>query len=532
MKREIARIRCKLVLLVSLGLAIALAVGTPALAAHPSIYENYNTGYGTGAAYSGATWMAQTFTPSVAHTITSVKLMFWRQGSGPGTITVGIRLTSGGLPTGSDLCNGTIQGSSLTTPNPGAWYEITLGSGYSLSAGIQYSIVVRGSAGDASNCGRWNFDYSPGKYGGGSLFYSNNSGSSWSTWAGCDFMFEEWGNAAPVANPQSGLSVNSCSTLTVTLTGSDPDSDSLTYTISTLPSSGNLYDGSGTGGTKITSVPYTVADASHKVTYQANASYSGPDSFAFKVNDGALNSTDATISMTITRTCATYYKDADGDTWGKSTDTQCLCVPTVPYTAIQSGDCDDNDGTIYPGAPELCDGKDNDCDGTIDEGCEECVATYPGVGMACFAPDAGGVTTLAAVATPAGAPAAFPYGMFEFTVCCLSGPTVTLNITLPGPVPVGTKWYKYNGGVWNALDIGDDDGDSFIMVTLQDNVSPDDEDLIASQITDQGGPGTPSVGWETYPINKVHVFLPWIALLAAIMAGVSLLVVRRRRAQS
>ena len=32
------------------------------------------------------------------------------------------------------------------------------------------------------------------------------------------------------------------------------------------------------------------------------------------------------------------------------------------------GDCDDNDNLIYPSAEEVCDGKDNNCDGNIDEG--------------------------------------------------------------------------------------------------------------------------------------------------------------------
>jgi hypothetical protein len=49
-------------------------------------------------------------------------------------------------------------------------------------------------------------------------------------------------------------------------------------------------------------------------------------------------------------------------------------------------DCDDNDPSTFPGAMEQCDGRDNNCNGIADEGCSGCMAGDP----ACDA-DADGV---------------------------------------------------------------------------------------------------------------------------------------------
>ena len=81
--------------------------------------------------------------------------------------------------------------------------------------------------------------------------------------------------------------------------------------------------------------------------------------------------------------------------------------------------------------------------------------------------------------------------------------------------------------------MGDDDGDNVITITLVDGGLGDDDLVANGVIVDQGGPGSPgAVGWETHPISKLGVLLPWIALLAAIMAGAGLLVLRRRRART
>ncbi|HYV43698.1 MAG TPA: putative metal-binding motif-containing protein [Myxococcaceae bacterium] len=67
---------------------------------------------------------------------------------------------------------------------------------------------------------------------------------------------------------------------------------------------------------------------------------------------------------------ATAYRDADRDRHGSSSGPTfvggCL-LPDSGYL-YDSSDCDDQDPFTFQGAPEICDGRDNDCSGTADDG--------------------------------------------------------------------------------------------------------------------------------------------------------------------
>ena len=62
----------------------------------------------------------------------------------------------------------------------------------------------------------------------------------------------------------------------------------------------------------------------------------------------------------------TLYEDLDGDSYGVTERTVMACA-AGPGLALLPGDCDDGLSTVYEGAPETCDGVDNDCDGQTDD---------------------------------------------------------------------------------------------------------------------------------------------------------------------
>ncbi|MED5370924.1 MAG: MopE-related protein [Myxococcota bacterium] len=60
-----------------------------------------------------------------------------------------------------------------------------------------------------------------------------------------------------------------------------------------------------------------------------------------------------------------YFRDADGDGFGDATDSAEFCVLPSGY-ATNSMDCDDRDSLVNPKAAESCNGRDDDCDGSVD----------------------------------------------------------------------------------------------------------------------------------------------------------------------
>ncbi len=96
-------------------------------------------------------------------------------------------------------------------------------------------------------------------------------------------------NDAPVANPQTVMA-KQYQDINIALTGSDVDVDGLTYRITQQPSHGTLSG--------------TVPD----VTYTPSATYIGTDSFKFVVNDGTLDSNEATVNIQIARQKAFLIK--------------------------------------------------------------------------------------------------------------------------------------------------------------------------------------------------------------------------------
>jgi hypothetical protein len=191
-----------------------------------------------------------------------------------GQTTVNIDFTSGGgLPAGY-YTTGTIDLSSLNLLLPQnilVTQQFTETSGASTRNGVVLfnnpvvgsspNTVYINSSGTAQ--GLYTFTGNPGQFG-YSISVTPTGG----------------GNLPPVADPQT-ITVLENTSASITLTGSDPNSNPLTYSIMASPTNG------------------TLSGSAPNVIYQPNTGYLGHDSFTFTVNNGVTDSVPAQVSITV-----------------------------------------------------------------------------------------------------------------------------------------------------------------------------------------------------------------------------------------
>jgi hypothetical protein len=93
-----------------------------------------------------------------------------------------------------------------------------------------------------------------------------------------------------------------------------------------------------------------------------DAQYPGADEYCNSEDDDCDGVIDEDDAVDV----ATWYLDFDGDSYGRSSITDLSCNQPTGYVA-NATDCLDTDAAINPGATEVCDSVDNDCDGDIDD---------------------------------------------------------------------------------------------------------------------------------------------------------------------
>ncbi len=95
---------------------------------------------------------------------------------------------------------------------------------------------------------------------------------------------------------------------------------------------------------------------------------------ALETCDGVDNNCNGATDEAGALGCKNFFRDDDGDGFGVTGDTQCLCAATGSYKASVGGDCDDTAAAVHPKGLETCNGIDDDCDGVTDptgaEGCK------------------------------------------------------------------------------------------------------------------------------------------------------------------
>lgn len=157
-------------------------------------YENFITGDDTRAYTDSGRYNAQTFTTITAtHTVSSVKILIYRDANFAATTTVSIQgVDDSDLPDDTNVLatSNTVAAATIGTADTGTWIEFTFNTPPTIRLGTKYAIVIK--PGTSSYDLYWRYDSANG-YAGGKQCLRNTGTWEHEGTGITDALFEVWG---------------------------------------------------------------------------------------------------------------------------------------------------------------------------------------------------------------------------------------------------------------------------------------------------------------------------------------------------
>jgi hypothetical protein len=185
---------------------VTLCVSAAMVAVVPSasagvLDQSQPTLSGVGAAVSEIQHDAQTFTNGITGSLDQVDLAVQRTFPTTVPLRVELRTLSSGLPTGPALASESVSPASVPTGSH-AFISVPLAPPASVTAGVQYAIVLSATSCGGEFCYAWGLGPPGNPYPAGSALVRPTVGAAWAPLIGEDFAFKTY-VGPPVVRPTS-----------------------------------------------------------------------------------------------------------------------------------------------------------------------------------------------------------------------------------------------------------------------------------------------------------------------------------------
>jgi hypothetical protein len=350
----------------SATLDINSSPGDVTLSNAPASDQANTAGTTTGTGFGTPNWTGQTFVAGVSGLLVKADIQLFCNGCGatPPNLTLSLRNTAAGLPTGADLATATVSGAAFASGST-VLFTATFGAPVSITSGTQYALILRPVSVPAGSGYFW-IRSSPSTYANGSRVLSADSGGTWSSDTTRDYNFRTYvqtGFAASgnfVSSPKDSNPSGGFTPIwsTFSWNATTPANTSLQFQIAGSNNPGgpfNFVGPDGTAGTFFTTSPVNLQPQFYNFRFLEYKAFLATTNSAVTptLSDATLcfNDVDCSSTLaTITPTPGTVCTNSTGNTasgpagmtsyaWGiaNGTITSATNTQSITYTAGASG---------------------------------------------------------------------------------------------------------------------------------------------------------------------------------------------------